>query len=280
MLLFRTQFPLHQNTSPEVFFQTVIKWLAGSPHTKLADQLVEITQIKPFLIQSDSEVLEHLLFESKDSFRIGFKYKKTDLKGEWSTKLVFNQGENIRKVSLDIEFEQKIPSPKSPEIRLPRILVDLLKTCGGGNDGEIKCQGEPIFLGDLDIDFAAQIINGKLNHFMPIVYFSAYYDGSIAANPNYFSEKLFGLAHVIAEPNIQFARRLKLSTSGTNVYEGAVGVYWPQNRGREIFYRQFSEDDETFLSRIQGVILDSLISCRLDHDVSMTFLEKEINARK
>jgi hypothetical protein len=277
MIQFRTSLALSPSHSVQDFHLVALEWLRGGRNYQFVDELNSLPEPVNYLIPCESQSFECLVYKENEVNKIGYRIRLTDLSGEWTTRIVsFHNGDEF-KVSIDIDFEKSTPSPNSPEVKIPIILRKITEKMMAGKDGELQMSAEPIRLSDLDIDFAANLINGKIRCFMPIVYLSAEANARNTINPWELSKAMFGLAHVIAEPNVPFSRRLRIQTAGRNAHLGAIGVYWPSQAGRQILWREEGEDEKSLVNRIQQVVLNSLIDCRLDPEVSWFNLERDIN---
>ena len=58
----------------------------------------------------------------------------------------------------------------------------------------------------------------------------------VIVDVNALASDLSGMAHVVAEPDRRFSRRLQIATASENVYGGTIGIYWPQGGGRRSFF--------------------------------------------
>lgn len=281
MISFRTQFPIGIDATINDVIKTGIEWIEKSPHSSISKRIHEIdTKSSEAELKTESESLKLAKIVNGNCHRVGFKHiDKSDSKFEFTTQIVFSKSSIAHWVSVESHVDAKVASLSIPKAKRPYILKKILADLPKGSDGEIEVDGRARNLTDQDIDFAARILNGTASFKMPVVYVSATKSGKTVINPSILSRQLFGIGHVIVEPNYEFAQRLKYSVNGSNAHAGAVGVYLPRGMGFQHLYRGDKEHEE-FIEDIVDVIWDAQASVRLDKELGWSQLESDLISNK
>ncbi|MBP5350886.1 MAG: hypothetical protein J6Y56_02880 [Fibrobacterales bacterium] len=115
----------------------------------------------------------------------------------------------------------------------PQILRYLVGDLGEGSDDSFAVGGDPILLGNADIDRASRAVSGLFGREMPVVYVSAPAEEPNEKLARELAKALRDEAHVLVEPNRAFSKRLHDET-GRNTYAGYVGLYWPNGAFRRV----------------------------------------------
>jgi len=247
MLSFATEFPVNHDHALDSFFDALRRWILGSPHTAfhLAD-LVGLGSPGEWTTHRGIEQLQTLTHASGTREQGAARYTRTDAGLEWVTVIVFARWEKDSWVSIRVSCESEHPSVRLPPAKKPVLVRVLLDDLGGAGDGVLSVGSSPYRLDNVDVDIAAQLIQGRAGCRLPIVYVSALFGGGYAIDPARLARDLSGMAHVVVEPNRTFSLRLKIEVDAQNVYGGTIGVYWPDGAGRRSF---FLVRDETPRSR-------------------------------
>ena len=130
-----------------------------------------------------------------------------------------------------------------PTFKKPYIFKLISENIDCSYDGDIPLQSSPLRLSPADVQLATSIINGTCNFNIPCVYVSAKNDNSSAVNAESLAKHLFGMAHVILEPNRAFSFSLQSETDGRNAYNGAIGIYFPKGDGHFIILQNRKNTD-------------------------------------
>ena len=201
-------------------------------------------------MHGSSDKIEIEQLDALDLEFSGVRYVKNDGFIQWDTRLVFCSGANSRWIGVQIDVNSSFPAAWVPPAKKPLFVKTFLSQLGGGDDGELTVGREPRELDEQSLETVADIVLGRSNCRMPVVYVSAPFKGDYLVDPKLLADRLSGMAHVIVEPDRQFSRRLAEATAGRNVYGGTLAVHWPNGGGRRIYYfsRQYKslaelEDD-------------------------------------
>lgn len=98
-----------------------------------------------------------------------------------------------------------------------------------------------------DYSAVARFINGEKGQFdLPSIYISTTKNDEYAVDPDELAESLYGIVHIYKEPNHSFSKQLAELTDRKAAYNGAIGIYYQNNRiivmpehasGFDYFYR-------------------------------------------
>lgn len=255
MQLFSTDFPLATGTTPLQILEECLYWVSESPYTNFTQvQLVNNISLEEFEKKSDNEKIE---FECADDGELqihSFIYTKRDDSHAWITSVSFltipRNGEAW--VNVKAYCNSFTATSNIPQIKKPLIVIRLIDRYGGGIDGDLKVNHEHHELKDslIDLQYAADLINGETGNRLPIVLISRYHSGFTAAIPDRLARNLSGLAHVIVEPNRAFSNKLRPRVSSQNVYGGAVGIYWPSDGGVSVHRKSSEKSTKEFEKEI------------------------------
>ena len=240
MSSFATEFPTGCQNSIQEFVSAVRIWILGSRYTRLSEdelELAELTGKRSWSIEKDDERIDILILRSGDEEAAGIQYDNKDSRNIlWTTSIVFDKNKTDAWVRVQVSRQSEGPAANLPPAKKPVAVKTLMDELGGASDGMLRVSDTPHRLGNVDVDSAAQLITGKADCHLPIVYVSAGFHGVHSVDCTRLASDLSGMAHVIVEPNRNFSLRLKIEVDSENVYGGTVGVYWPDAAGRRSFF--------------------------------------------
>jgi hypothetical protein len=236
MLIFRTQFPISSSSTNQEIILIVKQWLELSEHYKIKESLQNI-QIQPqdSEISCEGETLKFNFFSDLNLEILGVKFVYQENENEqWVTQLIANKQESSFHVSIELDYNSKYPSHTVPHPNKPYLIKTILQQCPDGNDGILSTNGKPLYLKNSEIDKAVSLITGNGSNIMPILYVSANDNDEHNINPVKLAELLYGMAHVVVEPNRKFSFQLREKSNYQNAYKGSVGIYWSGGLGKQI----------------------------------------------
>ncbi|MEG9731268.1 hypothetical protein [Enterobacter asburiae] len=246
MKYFSTGFYLKAGTKSQDVINECLTWISGSPFTTFPPAVLDMKRgLETFEIETEVEKIELIKCSENDTHMSCFRYSKIDGPHKWVTDISANEYNNDGSVWIHVEsnvYAQQAVS-KTPTTKRPLIVMKLLDKFSGGKDDCFTIDAEPIYLADNDVCLynAASFINAEINNRLPIVYVSAKYFYKEHAHtiiPARLARKLAGMAHVIIEPESStFSHKLKHLVSSKNAYGGALGIYWPNGQGINIYKR-------------------------------------------
>lgn len=271
MIVFRTQFEMDQKITTSTIFEICRKWITESPHSQISQELVKLTKLEhDFYIEKDDELFTMFYLQFPDFNILGIKYCLNNRGLNWQTNIVYRKSSDFDwfSIEIDCESETTIPVPVNP--KKPYIFKLLLPIMQNAHDNILLLNGKPNNLREKDVDYCADLINGKVQIEFPIVYISLTRNSKTVINPSTLANFLFGLAHVFVEPSIEFSYELREKTCYKNAYLGSIGVYWPEGLGSIILRRQGEHDK--FGDEIYHTIRKALLTKRLKYNCSWNSL--------
>ena len=276
MLTFKTQFPINNNKTIDDLLESGRIWLAGSPHSLIAEKLANAKDIKDdWTTSSDHESIVFARHEG-DLCVSAFRYENTDADSvRWITEVIGVRFPNKFLVSVQLDVGSELPVEKIDYGKRPHILKTIMREIGGGKDGQLLVSDKPIYLSEEQVDVAADLINSNSGSLMPIVYVSADDDNESHVNPIQLAQWLSGMAHVIVEPSRDFSFELMPNVSGENAYGGAVAIYWPDGIGKWLFMPTYEyRNSKKMQIDIARKVRQSLLSQRTKKECTWSHVQE------
>lgn len=259
MKYFSTGFYLKSGTQSQDVINECMTWIAGSPHTTFPPAVLDMKRgLETFEIETEKEKVE-LINTSENGVNMScFRYSKIDGPHKWVTDISANEYGKDGSVWIHVEsnvYAQQA-AYKTPETKRPLIVMKLLDKFSGGKDDCFTIGIEPVTLNNNEecLSYISSVINAETKNRLPVVYVSAKYffkEHPHIIIPSRLARKLAGMAHVVIEPeSTTFSHKLKHVVSSKNAYGGAIGIYWPNGQGINIYKR----------GEMSAVELENLIS--------------------
>lgn len=237
MLSFATEFSVDADRTTADFLQAMATWISGSPHSGLsAEMLRDLPQQAEVRVENGNENVQSLVASSREVDLAGIRYSRHDDDLEWLTTVVFSRTSSDAWVGIRVECESQHAAARLPSAKKPVVVRTVLESLGGAADGPLQIRGKAHALANTDIDLAAKLIRGEAGCRLPIVYVSARFQGGYILDVDRLAADVSGMAHVVVEPNRPFSVRLQLEVDSENVYDGTIGIYWPEGGGRRAFF--------------------------------------------
>lgn len=209
--------------------------MVGSPHSKWthedfgAEPLGEITRYK-----KDAQEVTVMRVTLDEQSWAGLRQSWIE-KGnkEWVTDTVAHEKDGVVWVSVRLHCNLLTPGSRLPTPKKPYLIKVLLQRLGGGYDGILPIDADPVRLREDEVDVAAGYMTGTARNRLPVVYVSTDWGRQYSLDVNRLSRDLAGMAHVVVEPSRQFSFALNRNVHGINAYNGAVSIYWPAGLGAQ-----------------------------------------------
>jgi hypothetical protein len=283
MIVFSTDFPLTQITSI-TFLESIKAWLLGSRYTTLNENdFNELLLHDEYIVRRDNQEIELIKFASVDVNCVGIKYTKPDHRGNnWITNVVLNQTHPQSWVGIRIFCESEYTPVHLPKGKKPVLVQTFLDKFEGGLDGKLIVDKNPIFLQDVDITLAAQLISGKVSCRLPVVYISAGFQGEyIIHNIERLAVNLAGMAHILVEPSREFSVQLRRIVESENAYGGTIGIYWPDGGGRRSFFiGDLFESQKAIVQALCDEIQMALINRRVLEECTWSYVQEMVSHQR
>lgn len=262
MLVFSTEFPLHEGTEAGEVLYLARTWLGGNVDSRLGKQPIELP--------ASGQCSEHAagpekleLARASEGARewAGMRYSRADAGGTaWVTTMVGRRTASQLLLSLQVSRASP-PGTQLPD-PTPSVLVQhALKHPGGGMDGGLRVQMQPH---RLSADDAAALLRGGGGNRLPLVYLGASASGRAWPDAAALARRLAGLAHVLVVP-------------GEEVEPGTVGVRWPSDlAGDERFPAVAGEPGRDLQARVARELQRIVTQRPLSPDCTWQHLEERV----
>lgn len=264
MLAFATEFPISADVRAQAFIAAVRRWLLGSPHTALSGaDLAPLEHEAEWRFSSRGETVELLRCDAGGVSSVAMRYTRDERGAQWQTSLVFDESAGPPWVAVRVDVAVANPQVRVPPVKKPVVVRTLLQDLGGGVDGLLPVERTPHTVAPVDVGLVADLMQGRGERHLPMVYVSRRYDGDLLIDADRLAYDLGGMAHVIVEPDRPFSHRLAIEADRTNAYGGALGVYWPDGGGRRMLFlgNQYQSAGEVVRAVIDEV-RDGLVARR------------------
>jgi len=273
MRLFFTQFPLRASATLEEVLEIGKAWIYESPHTKLEKRDLDNLRENGDLVSKDNQKVIIARVEGDNSEFIGLKSIIEGSRGDrFYGILTAAKTSSGLDVAVVVDYDAANAVKYLPDTKKPYVIKKLLSEIGGGRDGDLVVGNKPVRLKAGEEEFVADILRGKVGN-MPVVYASATDRRNILVNTEYLSRSLAGIAHVFEEPSREFSFMLRGFMNGSNVYGGAVGVFWPGDIRTFSFMPSVISRERNIEDKIVQEVIFSLRTKRPSRYLTWEFLE-------
>lgn len=283
MLVWSTEFPILPNRTPDDLLALCRKWLTGSPHSEWANAEVPTASVDDIVVSSKERhnvAVAKVQFESEAYCGFRHQWQDADHR-DWATEIIGWHRENRFLVGIHLHcstFETGIPLPRPKK---PYIVKQILEEMGGDIDGDFLVCDSPRQLAESEIDVAARLLLGEIDHCLPVIYASSTWRNCAPFNSFRLAQWAAGMAHVVIEPSRQFSFVLAGRVGRINPYQGAVSICWPQSSGRAARFFPYDFRDETkYASAIANAVCKALAGRRPDYHCTWDYLRELIVRRK
>lgn len=282
MISFATEFPVNANRTTIDFRQAIIKWISGSPHTRMsADMLQDLEQKEDAFVKIDNESAQLVVSSTSDLDLTGIRYIKHEDNLDWQTTIVFSKALTDAWVGIRVECESSRTTARLPRAKKPVVVRILLEALGGSTDGLLRVCDRPHILTNDDVELAAKLIHGESDCWLPIIYVSTQFHGGYLLDVDRLASDLSGMAHVVIEPNRSFSLRLQHEVDSQNVYGGTIGIYWPQGGERRPFFIGRMYSTSTKLAQaINDEICSALLNRRPPYRCTWAYVHEIASQRE
>ena len=170
MKIYATLLPLKADATKENIVGALFRWLGESPSFKLADKLATVDSGADFDISHEKTRLVCLNLTKDNEKVTAFCLEYHDAT-YWNTHISFI--DNGTEKSIRIEVEKFI---REYETKYPGCLSDAVRCIAGANlyakQSGFYITDKPIYTSNENIDIIADVINGKHDAALPVLYIS------------------------------------------------------------------------------------------------------------
>ena len=197
MLLFSTILDINDSLTPDNFVKLVIEWNQGSPHPENIIPNIKWNGEKSITYGTDKLWLAIEEYQKENI--IAVRYEKIEDDGViWDTDYVMNFNEMRLAIRLDRSYLESALN-MNPNFSTPFFIKLLIEHNYIKKDNSIPVLDMSIVIDNDNIKLLVDVINGNINHRMPIVYVSKTYHGENPVDINLLARRLKGVAHILVQ---------------------------------------------------------------------------------
>lgn len=284
MDLFISKIKLKEDVTKEDVWNLIVSWLKGSQHYGISEIQHYSEEYSEQILNSKKLSVLSTKFDEENILACRFDNKEDN--NTWYTSIIFSDKNNKKSICIKLSCESNNYSVMLPKLHKPHIIKMLFDYGYCCTKGIFPIIDKPITLSDSDVDLCAEILNGKVETDLPVVFVS--YDTFVHGyyvNIEQLAIKLSGVAHVLVEPNKKFTKELRIKSHDKNPYNGYIGIYFPLTDYHEIIsYREHFKngvlDKQSFENSVRYTAQRAAINHANIFDWSWDKLIVELHKRK
>ncbi len=256
MLLFSTVLDINEGLTKDAFIKLVLEWNQGSPHTENIIPGIEWHGERNVRYGDEQMWLE--IQEYRNGNIIAVRYEKTEIDGVvWDTDYIMNFNEMKISIQLHRSYLEEALTVDS-KFSTPHFITILAKAGYLKDDGDLPVTKFPVFIKEDNLSLLAGVINGTQRYRLPVVYISKNYGHTDPVDVKWLSSRLKGVAHVLVQETRFTNNDLRFMCNDRNEYNGAVGIYFPNQamEHKRFFYRAYQGYDFLLLERVVRAVID------------------------
>ena len=242
------------------FVQLVIEWNQSSQYE--SNIIPNITWEGEYNTRFGSDDVWLEIIEYRNKNIIAVRYEKRDENGAvWDTDYVMNFNEIRMAIQLDRSYEEDALYISS-DFSTPHFITMLISRGYVKADCDLPVDRVPLMINDTNLSCAAKVIRGESKYQLPVVYISKTYHDEDPIDAKKLAGRLKGVAHVLLQESRATNWTLMAETDRQSEYNGAIGVYYPNEAIKHKRFRYFKEegtDDALFYKVLREVIRYSSI---------------------
>ena len=224
MLLFSTVLPINDSLTKDEFIKLAIKWNQGGWPENIIPGIEWNGERN---IRYGNDKLWMQIEEYRNENIIAIRYEKTEDDGViWDTDYVMNFNDMKMSIRLDRSFLEEALTMYST-FHTPAFIALLIDGGYVRDDDGLPVRRVPTMITKDNLGIAAEVINREKRYDLPVVYISKTNGGEDPVNIKEVAKRLKGVAHVFVQDNISVGELLRQQCPGKNVYNGAIGIYYP-----------------------------------------------------
>lgn len=250
MLLFSTVLSINKSMTKDDFIKLVIEWNQSSPHRE--NVIENINWNGERNIRFGDEFLWLDIEEYRNGDIIAVRFEKCEANGAiWDSDYVMNFNDMKMAVRLDRSYTDDAMMDDF-KFSTPHLITLLIDRGYLEEDGDLPVARFPHKINEDNIKCLADIINGKKKHRLPVVYVSKTPYDKDPVDINKLSKRLKGVAHVLVQASTTTNHIIKNMCGARNEYNGAIGIYYPNQtlRHRQYRYRSSVGYDSSLLEKV------------------------------
>ena len=282
MLLFSTILDINEKLTREALMELVTEWNRTSDYQENIIPGLKWNGEMPFSCGTGTVSLNAETYGDITAVR----YRKTEENGTvWDTDYVVNHREGKMSVRLERSYLEEALQV-SPVFSTPHFITLLIEHGYLKDDLDLPVSREPVILDENSLDKIVNVINGRKQYALPIVFVSKTYYDEDPLDTLLLASRLKGAAHVLVQKNVWSNNNLQRLSCGRNEYYGAVGIYYPNKQipSRRLFPGTFEGSEKALLEKTVRTVIEYCSSQMIDplytwSGVSHALLREELNLR-
>lgn len=277
---FTTKIKLKDEVTRDEIWSLIEEWLTKSPHYNI-DKL-EKEDAPIYSTDYDGCKITYLSDELYGKKIFAARFENYEKKNIWTTDVIFTDGVDGKNIAFKLSCAANDYKKDLPPLHTPHIVKLLFEKGLCFDGGALPITKEPILLKCGDEEKIAGIMSGKSKTWLPVVYVS--YDdfnsSGYDVDPENLAYKLAGLAHTVVEPDKKFSFKVKAKSKEFNVYNGYVGIYFPETGNKETislkdYFNNGYLDKKKFLDAICDAVRSASLNYAREDDISWEELMTE-----
>lgn len=256
---FKTQISLKPGINQDDVWKTIKAWRLSSRNTpaQIKEELEKYNTAPENRTFSDTySKIQTKLLNNEECKYWGFNLTEKESNSDriWNTYIILtmNNDQNILTFETVLDgIATKIPYNK------PKYFETFITPLIDANSSNIISSAISTDKTSSSTKFLIEVLNGNRLPEVPLVYISIDENGEYLIDPEKLATKLYCVATVFKERDRHFSYFLKEKTKSRNVFNGAIGIYWGQQKR---FYFLPEEDisiDKIYLKIIEITALKS-----------------------
>ncbi len=267
MLVFSTKLYVNELLTDEVFIEKAVNWVKGGKNYYFGN--FEWDGKEEFLVETPDKKQIFTINKYEDAVIVHLINREERV--IWTSDFVLTDRNGKRILAALLYSDAVNMSVKLPEqFNRPYLLKQIVAEGYGENDKNISTNNIPYIITKENINVAIELIMGKVEYMMPVVYVSAMREQSEVSIDVYeLAKDLAGVAHVIVEESCECTTMLREMTDGKNPYNGAVQIFYSLNITQRVLPKFFKTAHQ-FRNEVAYSVYKRLILSRIDDEFSWT----------
>ena len=194
MLLFSAILDINKTMTRESFVKLVIEWNKSSTYER--NIIPDLKWTGTYSFRTGTDDLWLSVQEYKKQI-IAVRYEKKEDDGSiWDTDYVMNFEDMKMSVRLDRSYTADALS-FDPKFSTPHFITLLEQKGYLKADGDLPVTREPIFINEENVSLLCDVINGKNQYKLPVVFISRTFEDEEPVDVRRLAARLKGAAHVL-----------------------------------------------------------------------------------
>ena len=239
MQLFTAMLGIDKKMTRENSWQLIEKWNKENPHQGNRISDLNLSEIGKTSFVIEANALRLSMAEYSRCGIIAVRFEKTEPDGVvWTTDYVMNFTDMRMSVRLERDYLCGA-QPANQSFSAPHFISLLIDEEYIKPDWNLQVRRTPLQLTADNLYILTDLINGYETYRMPVVYISKTQYNEDPVDAVKLANRLKGIAHVLVEDHVQLNTPIKNSCDRKNEYNGAIGIYFPDDAfGHQRIYHQ------------------------------------------